>query len=340
MRANLLIGEPFPSTIRSYDFQHNKIVTIGKGSYIGGSFFDSSIAAAHLMIGNYSSISYDIVFLLGMDHNLNGLTTYPMEQLDLENNNGESLSYYHKHKFGGKKQQIIIGHDVWIGFGCTIMGGVHIGNGACVAARSVVTKDVPPYAVVAGVPARIIKFRFPKDIIEKLNKIKWWYWEKEKINKLSFPKNVEEVSCFVKKYYYPDRLLTNSSLSKILDKIKQLGIKRYFISLREVDISDISGLLEHVFRELVTSLKTNDNIVLLIDVYIYNDVCTRLLKKYGKNELDTHIICLDKCDIIPRNILQNIDVLISTKEFHSLILSDIAYDFGVRTVYGYEDIKF
>ncbi len=79
----------------------------------------------------------------------------------------------------------VIGNDVWIGDNVSILGGVVIGDGAVVGANALVTKDVPPYAVVGGVPAKIIRFRFEEDIIEKLLKIKWWDWDINKIKKES-----------------------------------------------------------------------------------------------------------------------------------------------------------
>ena len=76
---------------------------------------------------------------------------------------------------------IIIENDVWVGARSTIMSGVKISNGAVVAAGSVVTKDVPPYTIVGGNPARIIKYRFDESQIEKLLKISWWDWDEDKI---------------------------------------------------------------------------------------------------------------------------------------------------------------
>ena len=83
----------------------------------------------------------------------------------------------------GKKHRAIIGNDVWIGYQSLILGGVKIGNGAVVAAGAVVVRDVPPYAVVGGVPAKVIKYRFPNDIIDKLEEIKWWDMPEEKLKK-------------------------------------------------------------------------------------------------------------------------------------------------------------
>ena len=76
---------------------------------------------------------------------------------------------------------IVIDNDVWIGYEAVIMAGVHIGNGAIIAARAVVTKDVPPYTIVGGVPARLIRKRFDEVTIRKLETLKWWDWSAEKI---------------------------------------------------------------------------------------------------------------------------------------------------------------
>ena len=72
------------------------------------------------------------------------------------------------------KGDIVIGNDVWIGYEAVIMAGVHIGDGAIIAARAVVTKDVPPYTIVGGVPARPIRKRFDEEVIRKLETLKWW----------------------------------------------------------------------------------------------------------------------------------------------------------------------
>ena len=79
------------------------------------------------------------------------------------------------------KGDIIIGNDVWIGYEAVIMAGVHIGDGAVIAARAVVTKDVPPYTIVGGTPARKIRMRFEAETIAKLQQIQWWNWPVEKI---------------------------------------------------------------------------------------------------------------------------------------------------------------
>ena len=81
------------------------------------------------------------------------------------------------------KGDTIIENDVWIGYNATILPGVHIGNGACIGACAVVSKDVPPYAIVGGNPARLIRMRFSPEEIELLQNIAWWNWNAEKIFK-------------------------------------------------------------------------------------------------------------------------------------------------------------
>lgn len=81
------------------------------------------------------------------------------------------------------KGDIVIGNDVWIGYEATILSGVTIGDGAIIGAKAVVTKDVPAYSVVGGVPAKEIKRRFDADTIQKLQQIKWWDWSYEKIQR-------------------------------------------------------------------------------------------------------------------------------------------------------------
>lgn len=114
-----------------------------------------------LSIGSYCSIGPDVCFILSSDHDLDHVSTFPYKVKALQIEHYEATS----------KGNITVDDDVWIGFRSTIMSGVHIGQGAVVAAGAVVTKDVPPYAIVGGVPAKIIKYRFSPEIIEQLLKL-------------------------------------------------------------------------------------------------------------------------------------------------------------------------
>lgn len=147
----------------NYTFPANvfdtKNVHIGNYSY--GIINVSSDTDNKLIIGNYCSIAENVKFLLGLDHPTNLVSTYPFK------------SYFMNGIDAISKGDIIVDDDVWIGYGATILSDVHIGQGAIIAAGAVVTKDVPPYAIVGGVPAKILKYRFSKEIIQELLKINY-----------------------------------------------------------------------------------------------------------------------------------------------------------------------
>lgn len=138
-----------------------------------------------ITIGRYCSIAERVKIFGGGEHGYKTISTYPFKTLFL----GQNID-------AKSKGQTIIGNDVWLGYHSTILSGVKIGDGAIIAGMSVVTKDVPSYAIVAGNPARIIKFRFSDNVIEKLQKIKWWELKEDDIkNNIDlFYENLEDKS--------------------------------------------------------------------------------------------------------------------------------------------------
>lgn len=132
-----------------------------------------------LIIGKFCSIACGTKFLFNCaNHTLKSLSTYTFplfyEEWELEKSNITTA--------WDNKGNIIIGNDVWIDYEAVIMAGVHIGDGAIVAARAVVTKDVPPYTIVGGTPAKEIRKRFDAEVIEQLLIQKWWDWSTDKIH--------------------------------------------------------------------------------------------------------------------------------------------------------------
>ena len=132
-----------------------------------------------LIIGKFCSIACGTKFLFNCaNHSLKSLSTYTFplfyEEWELEKSNITTA--------WDNKGNIVIGNDVWIGYEAVIMAGVHIGDGAIIAARAVVTKDVPPYTIVGGTPAKEIRKRFDAEVIEQLLIQKWWDWSTDKIH--------------------------------------------------------------------------------------------------------------------------------------------------------------
>ena len=131
-----------------------------------------------LVIGKFCSIACGAKFIFtSANHTLKSLSTYPFpiffEEWGLDSANITEA--------WDKKGDIVIGNDVWIGYEAVILSGVTVGDGAIIGARAVVTKDVPPYAIVGGIPARYIRRRFDEKTVTKLMELKWWEWSDEKI---------------------------------------------------------------------------------------------------------------------------------------------------------------
>ena len=151
----------------------------------GGASFEKHVTHHYpylgdkLIIGNFVCIGKGVEFIMnGANHTMCSATTYPFYIFNTEWNN------YAPHKKNLPfKGNTIVGNDVWIGQNVTILPGVKIGDGAIVGANSIVAKDVKPYTVVAGNPAKIIKKRFDDKTIKHLLKIKWWNWDIKKITK-------------------------------------------------------------------------------------------------------------------------------------------------------------
>ena len=191
------LSKSYKGLILLKNFITNKNIEIGDYTYYDNrekeySAFEKEnvifALTAKLIMGKFCQIAYGTKFLLeDANHQMNGFSTFPFFSLGhISEHCPEWVNY---NPIFPKKGNTIIGNDVWFGHECMIMPGVKIGDGAIIAARSVVVKDVPPYSVVGGNPAKVLRKRFPDDVIERLQKIKWWDWDYDKITR-NIPKIV------------------------------------------------------------------------------------------------------------------------------------------------------
>lgn len=179
-------------TLGRYFFDKYSGIPVGRYTYGYQHLYRESVKK----IGAFCSIAEGQI-VVPNDHRLDWVTTSPIASLkEFSFAKRDFMNDY----ISEKDREIIVGNDVWIGARCIIFEGVHIGDGAVIAAGSIVTKDVPPYAVVGGVN-RILKYRFSEEIIDNLLKIQWWNWDDEKIRA-----NIvlmQDIGAFVNKFQVP-----------------------------------------------------------------------------------------------------------------------------------------
>jgi len=166
-RSNVIVGDfSYFHDTNSVDFENNNVL------------YHYSFSKEKLIIGKFCALAEGAKFIMNtMFHSLKGFSSYPFSlfQRGWEKNfDPASLP---------DRGDTVVGNDVWIGYDATILSGKKIGDGAIIGAKSVVTKDVPPYAIVGGNPAKIIRMRFDENIVKELLEIAWWNWPIEKISR-------------------------------------------------------------------------------------------------------------------------------------------------------------
>lgn len=184
--SNSLVSYPKNSTVFGNHFdgnisigQNTKVlrsefhgtIDIGNHSALNGPNLNIYAGSGNVKIGNFCSIARNVSIQLD-GHNYTKITSYQIFKNFFHTENASEIV---------NNGDVVIGNDVWIGANAMIYGNIIIGDGAVIGSNSFVNKDIPPYAIVVGSPAKVIKYRFEDDVIKRLLELKWWNWDNEKL---------------------------------------------------------------------------------------------------------------------------------------------------------------
>ena len=273
-----------------------------------------------MYIGAFNSISWDIKCIVNEDHDYKSVTTWNM--------GGGIITKDIPFKIR-KKTSIVIQNDVWIGQAVTIYGGVTIHNGAVVAGNSVVTKDVPPYAIVGGNPARVIKYRFDEETIKKLLKIEWWYWREEyiKSNGKWFERDAKDFS----DHFYPLMKNGNDSDKDELTSFVENNKKKYLFF---ADLDEVFGIWQRVISEFDSKFSKQKDAVLLIAVDSNKE--TAVLEQFLANKKLSRSVYIIKgsIDYLEKKLFPAVDYYITSRCSRTVRRTCLADKYNVPTLSG------
>lgn len=301
------------------------LMSIDKDSYIVGAQIQSGInfdmmSGRHcLAIGKACSLAESITFMIDLNHDYGSVIQ------------GEPsfLNDIPKVQKTNRKASVFIQNDVWVGHGATIMAGVTLRNGCVVAANAVVTKDVPPYAIVGGNPARVLRYRFEPEIIAALQKIAWWDWDYDIqwARKEDFALPARE---FVKKY---------------LSESEEKDIKTYACSgARKVvffpaDVEEVFPLYPKVFAEYFSKNRPNTELLIYLpeecsdQKYVYEIECN--LARY--EDSDNYVTLQVGVTLDERILFQGADYYITTRSRETVRRTCLADRYGTHIFYGTDE---
>jgi len=253
------------------------IGSIGINSYVSDMFFmiTPGDETVNLCIGNFTSIANGIIAHINRNHDYKSVCQHfyfsGNADVDIFNFTDKKIQ---------QKGHIFIGSDCWIGANVTLMSGIKIGNGALIGASSVVAKDIPPYAIVVGNPAKIIKYRFSEEQIKKMLEIQWWNWDVNKIKKNIewFKKDVDE---FIEKFYDGKKQALDNVMYEH-NKIRMLFFP---------DFNEPYPVWRKVLKEYSETFSEDSDITLVVRIRSdanFNNNITLIeeeLKKYDKSDI-------------------------------------------------------
>ena len=231
------------------------------------------------------------------------------------------------------QRQIIIGNDVWIGDHVIISDGVRIGNGAIIDAGAVVTEDVPPYAIIMGNPARVVKYRYSPELIKALQRIKWWNWSDDTV--ASRAQEMTDIISFVTKYHQPD-IYVKGKAAEFLQERRTAGKTIYCFSIDNT--SDIP-IWEKVVDAYLRTFTKESHVALFLEILPESmDILPLLDKKIsdiGENAPEILKGQIDTGENL--ELIQNTDIYIASAHPRCMFYIDYADNYDVEVRSGFDD---
>lgn len=300
------------------------LLSIGKDSYIVSSQIHTSVNldtdyVHNIQAGSYCSFATNLTLMIDMNHDYRSVTTATASFL-----NGCEKTIRVR-----RKGQIIIQNDVWIGHNVILMSGIKIGNGAVIGAGSVVTKDIPPYSIVAGNPCKVIKYRFSSEQIEKLQLIRWWDFDEQTLqdNADIFSKDIDT---FIDRFY-PEALVNKQKLYDI--GLKKNSTTYLFFSDAEASYS----IFEKVVRAFCAKFTCFDDVTLLFCIHnkINEQYQIGFLENITKEYQDCpDILIIDEDFLDERLLFMQANYFITTRDINTVRWSTYADEFDVKLLSG------
>lgn len=315
-----------------YDVKDKKenIITLGKGSYTGSFNLPLGFGKMNVLGGRFCSLSTGIYFSMGGNHSMKTVTTSPLDRggvlKDIFGSVRPELKPIPNVRI--QHRQIVFGNDVWMGQNVTIMGGVKIGNGAVIGANAVVAKNIPPYAVAVGNPARVVKYRFDETTIRKLLAVKWWNWDLEKIAD-NFPL-MNDVEKFLEAHYSPElEEFPEDDFSRKLSKLTGGGIYHFI-----PDFEAQNPLWLKVVKDFKKANFDNAALVIWLSKDSTEESIKALTEAIGE---DKNIITFKHEENFSPAALRQGTHFITTREMITLEALDYLWDTDVKIISALDD---
>ena len=318
-------------------------LSVGACSYFSKStiYFDKlpesgAYHPGHILVGCFSSFAGDVDFTIGFNHIHKGSTsTFPFTETGriqyiaaFGRETPLPFTQPKDRRASENRFQVIIGHDVWVGQNARILGGVKIGNGAIIGANSVVAKDIPPYVVAVGNPARVVKQRFDAETTKKLLAVKWWNWPLEKV--LANGKYMKDAEKFLQLHWSPElEDIAQDEIGQAVESFRAQGFNVYnFVA----DFRAIQPLWLRIIAGFCQSNYENTKLVIWLDKDSTDadfNALNEAVNLFG-NDAGKNILVVD--GKISPHALRSATHFITTREMSTLECLDWLWNTDVKIV--------